>query len=175
MNKTIKTILLLAAALAAAGCAKTPEEGANDANVRYFNAWMEVNYPGLQPSGLGIYVIEEEEGTGVEVKEDGFIIADYVISDLEGNISSYTSKDIAKQLIALYSQRMATPGFGFDPDGAWQADFERHFEYGKEKSPDLRRGFCFVPTFVGQLQNQSSKHLCVIGSSPRLWGNGSAL
>ena len=98
MNKTIKTILLLAAALAAAGCAKTPEEGANDANVRYFNAWMEVNYPDLQPSGLGIYVIEEEEGTGVEVKEDGFIIADYVISDLEGNISSYTSKDIAKQL-----------------------------------------------------------------------------
>ena len=98
MNKTIKTILLLAAALAAAGRAKTPEEGANDANVRHFNAWMEVNYPDLQPSGLGIYVIEEEEGTGVEVKEDGFIIADYVISDLEGNISSYTSKEIAKQL-----------------------------------------------------------------------------
>lgn len=98
MNKTIKTILLLAAALAAAGCAKTPEEGANDANVRHFNAWMEVNYPDLQPSGLGIYVIEEEEGTGVEVKEDGFIIADYTVTDLEGNISSYTSKETAKQL-----------------------------------------------------------------------------
>ncbi|MBQ8855366.1 MAG: hypothetical protein IJ023_04370, partial [Bacteroidales bacterium] len=98
MNKTIKTILLLAAALVAAGCAKTPKVGANDANERYFNAWMEVNYPDLQPSGLGIYVIEEEEGTGAEVKEDGFIIADYTVTDLEGNISSYTSKETAKQL-----------------------------------------------------------------------------
>ncbi len=38
-------------------------------------------------------------------------------------------KDIAKQLIALYSARMATKGFAFDEDGAWQGDFERHFAY----------------------------------------------
>lgn len=98
MNKVTKTILLIATALVAAGCAKAPKVGENDANERYFNAWMEVNYPDLRPSGLGIYVIEEEAGTGVEVKEDGFVIADYTITDLNGNISSYTSKEIAKQL-----------------------------------------------------------------------------
>lgn len=46
-------------------------------------------------------------------------------------------KDIAKELISLYSQRMATPGYAFDPDTEWQYDFERHFEY-EETEDQLR-------------------------------------
>ena len=46
-------------------------------------------------------------------------------------------KDIAKELIALYSKRMATPGFAFAPDGEWQFDFERRFEY-EETEDQLR-------------------------------------
>ena len=46
-------------------------------------------------------------------------------------------RDIAKQLIALYAARLATPGFAFDEDGAWQGDFERHFEY-EETEDQLR-------------------------------------
>ena len=46
-------------------------------------------------------------------------------------------KDIAKQLIDLYAKRMATPGFAFDPDGEWQYDFERHFEF-EETEDQLR-------------------------------------
>ena len=46
-------------------------------------------------------------------------------------------KDIARQLIALYAERMATPGFAFDPDGEWQYDFERRFEY-EETDDQLR-------------------------------------
>ncbi len=46
-------------------------------------------------------------------------------------------KDIAKELISLYSQRMATPGYAFDPDSEWQYDFERHFEY-EETEDQLR-------------------------------------
>ncbi len=46
-------------------------------------------------------------------------------------------KDIAKELISLYSQRMATPGHAFDPDTEWQYDFERHFEY-EETEDQLR-------------------------------------
>ena len=38
-------------------------------------------------------------------------------------------KDIAKQLIALYSKRMRTPGYAFPPDAEWQYDFERRFPY----------------------------------------------
>ncbi len=46
-------------------------------------------------------------------------------------------KDIAKELIHLYSQRMATPGYAFDPDTEWQYDFERHFEF-EETEDQLR-------------------------------------
>jgi len=46
-------------------------------------------------------------------------------------------KDIAKELIALYGKRMASPGFAFGPDEEWQYDFERHFEY--EETEDQMR------------------------------------
>ena len=38
-------------------------------------------------------------------------------------------KDIAKELIRLYAQRQRTPGFAFDEDNDFQADFEAAFEY----------------------------------------------
>lgn len=38
-------------------------------------------------------------------------------------------KDIAKELIALYAQRMQQKGFAFPEDNEWQKDFEAHFEY----------------------------------------------
>ncbi len=46
-------------------------------------------------------------------------------------------KDIADQLIKLYGQRMATPGYAFDPDSEWQYDFERRFEF-EETEDQLR-------------------------------------
>lgn len=101
MKKGILFLIAAAAVLMTAGCAKHAVTGANEANKMYFDAWMSLNYPELYakgPTGLGIYVIEETEGTGIEVKEDGYVLMDYVISDLEGNISSYTTEEVAKQL-----------------------------------------------------------------------------
>ncbi len=46
-------------------------------------------------------------------------------------------KDIAKQLIALYSKRMNTPGFAFPEDEEWQYDFERRFPF-EETEDQLR-------------------------------------
>ncbi len=43
-------------------------------------------------------------------------------------------KDIAKELIALYSARMKSKGYAFSPDNEWQRDFEAKFEY--EETPD---------------------------------------
>ena len=40
-------------------------------------------------------------------------------------------KDIARELIALYAQRMQAPGHAFPPDNEWQRDFESHFEYSE--------------------------------------------
>jgi FKBP-type peptidyl-prolyl cis-trans isomerase FklB len=59
---------------------------------------MQMNHPDVKPSGLGIYVLEETEGTGVPVEKDGFAIVNYTIRDLDGNITSYTGKETAKQL-----------------------------------------------------------------------------
>ena len=46
-------------------------------------------------------------------------------------------KDIAKELIALYSARMKAKGYAFSPDNEWQRDFEASFEY--EETPDQLR------------------------------------
>ena len=46
-------------------------------------------------------------------------------------------KDIAKQLIALYSKRMNTPGYAFPADEEWQYDFERKFPF-EETEDQLR-------------------------------------
>ncbi len=43
-------------------------------------------------------------------------------------------KDIAKELIALYSARMRAQGYAFSRDNEWQRDFEAGFEY--EETPD---------------------------------------
>ncbi len=40
-------------------------------------------------------------------------------------------KDIAKELIVLYAQRMKQKGHAFPEDNEWQHDFESHFEYNE--------------------------------------------
>jgi FKBP-type peptidyl-prolyl cis-trans isomerase len=59
---------------------------------------MQLNHPGIEPTGLGIYVIDEQEGNGADVTDNGYALVDYKISSLEGNISSYTDEKTAKQL-----------------------------------------------------------------------------
>jgi FKBP-type peptidyl-prolyl cis-trans isomerase FklB len=84
-----------------AGCAKTVPVEPNKANKDYFDAWMQLNYPDtdkIKQTGLGVYVIDEEEGNGAAVTDNGYALVDYRILSLEGNISSYTDEETAKQL-----------------------------------------------------------------------------
>ena len=46
-------------------------------------------------------------------------------------------KDMAKELIALYSQRMQAKGYAFTEDNEWQHDFESRFEF-EETQDQLR-------------------------------------
>ena len=46
-------------------------------------------------------------------------------------------KDMAKELIRLYAQRMQAKGHAFSPDTEWQHDFEAHFEF-EETEDQLR-------------------------------------
>jgi FKBP-type peptidyl-prolyl cis-trans isomerase 2 len=98
MNRFFLIITYIAAAIAAVGCAKTETIGPNDAYKRYFDAWMHVNHPDVKASGLGIYIIEDSQGSGAKVGEKGYVLMDYRQTDLEGNISSYTDVLTAQQL-----------------------------------------------------------------------------
>ena len=98
MKKILSAILYTAAALAFAGCAKVISEGSNDANKRFFDAWIKVHHEGARFTDLGVYILENEDGDGAVVEKDGFAIIDCVVTDLDGNITSYTYKETAKQL-----------------------------------------------------------------------------
>lgn len=98
MRKTIISLAAIITALSAVSCAKKAPIGPNDADKRYFDAWLQMNNITVEPSGLGIYVLEDTPGQGAEVKENGFAFAEYTTTDLEGNITSYTAAEIAQQL-----------------------------------------------------------------------------
>lgn len=48
-----------------------------------------------------------------------------------------SAQDIAKELIAIYAKRKNTPGFAFEQDTTWQAEFEETFPY-EETQDQLR-------------------------------------
>lgn len=99
MKKTnISAILCAVAVLVIAGCAKTVPVSTNEVNKRFLDAWIKVNHDGIETTELGVYVLEEKEGDGATVEKDGFAIVDYVVTDLDGNITSYSGKETAKQL-----------------------------------------------------------------------------
>ena len=99
--KRIYIIALTALATAIFGsCAKNVPEGTNEANKRFFDAWVSVHAPETERVGRGIYVYPESivEGDGAVVEKDGFAICRYRCTDLYGNITSYTNKEAALQL-----------------------------------------------------------------------------
>ena len=98
MKKIYKTIVFIFAAAAVIGCAKMVSESTNQANKRFLEAWMSINYPDIKPSGLGIYVIENNDGDGTTVVKDGYAILEFTETTLEGKITSYTNMEVAQQL-----------------------------------------------------------------------------
>lgn len=99
MRKTLTAILYITAVMTMASCAKQAESGPNDGNKRFFDAWIMMNHPDAEPTELGVYILPGDvTGTGKEVEADGYVVAEYTITDLDGKISSYTNKTTAKQL-----------------------------------------------------------------------------
>lgn len=102
-RNTFLTGMAAASALLAASCAKQSTTDTSIDNKEYFDAWMSVNHPGLQKSGLGIYLLEDYPGAGESISEDDiFVFIDYVCTDLEGNVSGTTYENVAKQ-VGTYS------------------------------------------------------------------------
>jgi FKBP-type peptidyl-prolyl cis-trans isomerase len=100
MKNIYKYIFLAASAIIPASCARIISEGVNEAEQRYFNAWLKVNgISESQKAGRGIYILEKTEtASGTTVGADGYAIVEYTTTDLEGNITDYTDMEQAKQL-----------------------------------------------------------------------------
>jgi len=88
------------AALILCGCAKTPATGLNDANKRYFDAWIRVNHPDAKANSLGVYILEEQEGTGAlagDADTSPYIRLDYVSRSLAGVVDDTNIASVARQ------------------------------------------------------------------------------
>ncbi len=99
-------------AVLCAGCAKTADSGIYDDEQRYLKAWLKADHSdigleivrnpetGLPDTlGRGVYLLSEKIGTGAaEAKKGGYVTVSYTVSDMEGEISSYTEKETAVKL-----------------------------------------------------------------------------
>ncbi len=82
----------------AGSCAKEREISSNADNVRFFEAWMKVNHPDVKEEKSGIFILEDEVGTGALVDDTKYIFITHTSTDLEGNITSTSDIDVAKQI-----------------------------------------------------------------------------
>lgn len=101
MNRLSILICAAAAATLMASCAKENVTHTNDAGKRFLEAWMKINHPDAVKSGLGIYILEENAGSGKEagsVKDYPYAYVSYTATDLDGNISESTDASVAEQL-----------------------------------------------------------------------------
>lgn len=96
-SRIVLLACLAAVAFASASCAvsSTADDSAQD---RVLKAWMDVNYPGVQPRSTGAYVISLESGSGDSIADSAYVFAHYTCTDLEGNIASTNKLDLAEQL-----------------------------------------------------------------------------
>ena len=83
----------------ASSCAKETTTYENDDVKLYLDAWMSVNHPGVQPTGLGVYIIDDQPGSGEAVTDDDYYyFIRYTATDLDGNISGTSEEKVAQQI-----------------------------------------------------------------------------
>lgn len=111
MKRLFLSAAIIVTFLFASSCAKHTYVGPNEANKRYLDAWLQVNNINVYPTGRGIYILEDAPGNGNPVKQDGFVFMDYTTYDLDGNILSYTTSEVAKQ-IGTYDYNAYTYFYG---------------------------------------------------------------
>ena len=123
MKKNKIAWLLLGAALVT-GCAKERTASDNEDNKTYLEAWMQAHHPGVSASGIGIYILEDEPGTGAVYGGQDYIYAEYTVRDLEGNITSTTSRRLSQQLGSYQPSNFYGPSVLYAGNKALQAGLE---------------------------------------------------
>lgn len=89
---------LLAGAALILGCAKEKSTSDNADNKAYIEAWLKNNYPGSNATGVGIYILDDKQGSGNAYSGEPFLLVRYNIEDMDGNITHTTEIPVAQQL-----------------------------------------------------------------------------
>ena len=98
-TSSLRCAAALATLVLTASCAKETTTYENDDVKLYLDAWMSVHHPDVQPTGLGVYIIDDQPGTGEAVTDDDYYyFIRYTSMDLDGNISSTSEEKVAQQV-----------------------------------------------------------------------------
>ena len=88
-------------ALCCWSCAVSDSTDSTQMSKTYFESWIQLHYPGISPTPLGSYIIEDKEGSGELVGNSvnaPYVYGRYILRDLDGTIQDYTDESVAKQL-----------------------------------------------------------------------------
>lgn len=121
MKKT--TIIIAAAAALLAGCAKEKKAVPNEDELMYFRSWIQVNHPEAENRN-GIYIIEDEPGDGIAVKDMDYLFVTYTYTDLKGNVQATSDIDVAKQIGTYVKADWYGPVVWYTADNSLSAGME---------------------------------------------------
>ncbi len=98
-----KIFMLAAACMTLFSCGKETPEGKNDDNKREFDAWIQENHPGIEPTALGSYILEETPGTGAPAADSAYLRVEVTSRYLDGTVYTTTSEQVARQVGSYFS------------------------------------------------------------------------
>ena len=118
MKKTVIYSLMAAAVcMAAVSCAKNAESSAGAVAQEYLGLWMNKYHPGINISSTGVYILEDEPGTGAAWNSElGYTFMQVTIRSLNGVITSTGHEAYAKQL-GTYVE-----GYYYGPQASYTAN-----------------------------------------------------
>lgn len=72
---------------------------ANETQKLYLESWMAVNHPGTDPTGIGIYIIDDTPGTGAQwTSDDLYIFVECTVRNLDGTVVQTNNVDLSRQV-----------------------------------------------------------------------------
>lgn len=110
MMKMKHIILAASVIFALTACGKEVSEGKNDDAKLEFDAWIAKNHPGIQPTTLGSYILEETPGTGDPVADSSYVRVRVTCRYLDGTVYTTTDEQLARQLGKYNSTGYYGPG-----------------------------------------------------------------
>ena len=116
----MKTKYLLLAALGSMlmGCAVENTPSAGETALEYLTLWMQKYHPGISPNADGLYILQDEPGTG-DLWDTGksYSYLEVTMSALSGVISSTSDSTLCKQLGTYVKGNYYGPSFQATGEG----------------------------------------------------------